>query len=146
MARNDIGEFVSVHRRQMFCWSQLIHGNWTTCRNWVSWWQNPMAVHSVLLVLYCVGPWEMALILEHNFKTYYWEYWFGHSQWNCSKVNAAELRKWKVSIGSGNGLLPSENKPLFEPMLTQFTRPQWVMRSADSESCSFIECYNSSVL
>ena len=36
---------------------------------------------------------------------------------------------WWVNIGSGNGLVPSENKPLPEPMLTQIygiTRPQWV--------------------
>ena len=40
--------------------------------------------------------------------------------------------KWRsVNIGSGNGLVPSGNKPLPEPMLTQIslvTRPQWVKR------------------
>ena len=29
--------------------------------------------------------------------------------------------RWQVSIGSGNGLLPSGNKPLPEPMLTHMT-------------------------
>ena len=36
---------------------------------------------------------------------------------------------WLVNIGSGNGLVPSGNKPLPEPMLTQIyvvSRPQWV--------------------
>ena len=37
--------------------------------------------------------------------------------------------KEKSDNGSGNGLVPSDNKPLLEPMLTQIydvTRPQWV--------------------
>ena len=39
---------------------------------------------------------------------------------------------YSINIGSGNGLVPSGNKPLPEPMLTQIfiaiciTRPQWV--------------------
>ena len=43
--------------------------------------------------------------------------------------NATGPHLWDVNIGSGNGLLPSGNKPLPEPMLTQIyvvTRPQWV--------------------
>ena len=32
---------------------------------------------------------------------------------------------WKVNIGSGNGLVPSGNKPLPEPMLTQFLVALW---------------------
>ena len=30
------------------------------------------------------------------------------------------MTTWQVNIGSGNGLVPSGNKPLPEPMLTQF--------------------------
>ena len=43
------------------------------------------------------------------------------------------LKRWLVKIGSGNGLMPSGNKPLPEPMLNKFyddvyvTRVQWVM-------------------
>ena len=47
-------------------------------------------------------------------------------------MNATRPYWWKVNIGSGNGLVPSGNKPLPEPMLTQIyvanhaTRPQRV--------------------
>ena len=39
-----------------------------------------------------------------------------------------------VNIGSGNGLVPSDNRPLLDPKLTQIcviTRPQWVKMSSD---------------
>ena len=36
--------------------------------------------------------------------------------WNCLQVNATRSHWWVVSIGSGNGLVPSGNKPLPEPM------------------------------
>ena len=32
---------------------------------------------------------------------------------------------WEVNIGSGNGLWPSGNKPLHEPLLTQICVPIW---------------------
>ena len=34
-------------------------------------------------------------------------------------MNATRPYWWLVNIGSGNGLVPSGNKPLPEPMLTQ---------------------------
>ena len=48
--------------------------------------------------------------------------------WNSSLVNAKKPHQWEVNIGSGNGLVPSGNKPLPEPILTQIcvTRPQWL--------------------
>ena len=42
-----------------------------------------------------------------------------HFVWNCPQVNATGLHWWYVNIGSGNGLVPSGNKPLPEPMLIQ---------------------------
>ena len=44
-------------------------------------------------------------------------------------MNVTGHHWWQVNIGSGNGLVPSGNKPLPEQMLTQIhgvTRPQWV--------------------
>ena len=38
--------------------------------------------------------------------------------WNCYQVNATKPHWSLVNIGSGNGLVPSGNKPLPEPMLT----------------------------
>ena len=51
-----------------------------------------------------------------------------HLLWNCHNchnVNVTGLKWWKVNIGSDNGLLPSGNKPLPEPMLTQISVAIW---------------------
>ena len=37
-------------------------------------------------------------------------------------LNITGLHWWSVNIGSGNDLVPSGNKPLPEPMLTQICR------------------------
>ena len=34
-------------------------------------------------------------------------------------MSVTGFHRWSVNIGSGNGLVPSGNKPLHEPMLTQ---------------------------
>ena len=39
--------------------------------------------------------------------------------WNWVQMNATKPQWWLVTIGSGNGLMPSGNKPLPEPVLTQ---------------------------
>ena len=44
---------------------------------------------------------------------------------NRSEVHAREPHWWKVDIGSGNGLMPSGNKSLPEPMLTQISIAIW---------------------
>ena len=38
--------------------------------------------------------------------------------WHCYQMNATTLHWSLVDIGSGNGLVPSGNKPLPEPMLS----------------------------
>ena len=38
---------------------------------------------------------------------------------SCSQVNATEHLGWEVNIGSSNGLVPSGNKSVLEPMLTR---------------------------
>ena len=44
---------------------------------------------------------------------------------NCSQLNSAEHLSWWVKISSGNGLVPSGNKPLPEPMLTHIYVAIW---------------------
>ena len=39
--------------------------------------------------------------------------------WICSQIDATGPYWWSVNLGSGNGLVPLDNKPLPEPMLTQ---------------------------
>ena len=48
-----------------------------------------------------------------------------HFLWDCTEMGDNNF--W-VNIGPDYGLVPSANKPLSEPMLTQIydvTRPQW---------------------
>ena len=40
-------------------------------------------------------------------------------------MNVIGAHWWRVSIGSGNGLVPSGNKPLPETMLTKFYEAMW---------------------
>ena len=48
------------------------------------------------------------------------------------KMLSSDCHWWLVSISAGNGLVPSDNKPLPQPMYTRsmspygITRPQWV--------------------
>ena len=48
-----------------------------------------------------------------------------HGLWNCPNVNITGIYWWPVIIGSGNGLVPSGNKPLPEPMLTYISVTIW---------------------
>ena len=41
------------------------------------------------------------------------------------KINVTGANCWSVNIGSGNGLMPPGNKPLPEPMLTEFYVALW---------------------
>ena len=53
------------------------------------------------------------------------DYFHKHSQGHWLQVNGAGLNRLLVNIGSGNGLEPSGNKPLPEPMLTQIPVAIW---------------------
>ena len=56
-----------------------------------------------------------------NFQTDFIDWWWRHLLRNCPNMNVTGLHWWSVNIGSGNGLVPSGNKPLPEPMLTQIS-------------------------
>ena len=51
--------------------------------------------------------------------------YFEHWQWNYSQMIATEPPLWEVNIGSGNGLVPSGNKPFSGPMLIQIYVTTW---------------------
>ena len=52
----------------------------------------------------------------------------GYRQKNDTKIS--ESKWWYIDVNSINDLLPSGDKPLFQPLLVQFhvTRPQWVKK------------------
>ena len=48
-----------------------------------------------------------------------------HFMLEWCQVNATKLQWWDVNIGSGNGLVPSGNKPLPDPVLTKTLVAIW---------------------
>ena len=64
------------------------------------------------------GPWEIWMkFWTCNFQTDFNDWWLRHHLWNCTNMNVTGLHWPSFNIGSGNGLVPSGNKPLPEPML-----------------------------
>ena len=61
------------------------------------------------------------VILKANFTSW----WLMYFLWNHHLMNVTQPYLWSVNIGSGNGLVPSGNKPLPEPMLTQIFVAKW---------------------
>ena len=58
--------------------------------------------------------------IQIHFSDKYLKYFL----WNSYQVNTTP--HWSlVNNGSGNGLVPSSNKPLHEPMLTQISGAIW---------------------
>ena len=62
------------------------------------------------------GIWLQSRISK--FQTHMNDKYLKYFLWNCYQVNASTPHWSLVNIGSGNGLMPSGNKPLPEPMLT----------------------------
>ena len=62
------------------------------------------------------GIWLQSQIIK--FQTHFNDKYLKYFLWNCYHVNATTPHWSLVNIGSGNGLVPSGNKPLPEPMLT----------------------------
>ena len=56
-----------------------------------------------------------------TFQANYSDWWLRYLLWNCPQKNVTRPYWWYVNIGSGNGLVPPGNKPLPEPILTQFS-------------------------
>ena len=73
-----------------------------------------------------IGPWDILMKSEiWNFQTDFNNCWLRNLLWNCPSMNVTGLNWCSVNIGSGNGLVPSGNKPLPEPMLTQTYAAIW---------------------
>ena len=53
-------------------------------------------------------------------KTLCSEWYLEKNLWNCPEFDANGLHWWSVNIGSGNGLMPSGNEALPEPIFTHY--------------------------
>ena len=65
------------------------------------------------------------LIYMSGFQAIVSDWWPMYLLWNCPQVNVTGPHQKKVNIGSGNGLVPSGNKPLPEPMVPQIAVTIW---------------------
>ena len=71
---------------------------------------------------------------------------------NCPQMNLTGPYRRQVNIGSGNGLLPSGNTPLLEPMLTSFmlpygvTKPRWVKLNISPHGHCSDDCDRSTLI
>ena len=72
------------------------------------------------LIITLIGPREMQQwFWICKFQTYLADWYHEYSLWNCFQVISKKSHYWQLNIGSANGLVPSGNKPLLEPMLTE---------------------------
>ena len=88
------------------------------------WMSKTTGVIFTLLKLH-LTHWPLGYLIEilgRNFQTDFIDWWLRHLLWNCHDMNVIGLHWCSVNIGSGNGLVPSGNKPLPELMLTQICR------------------------
>ena len=63
--------------------------------------------------------------LSGDFQANFRDWWLRYLLWNCRQLNVTGPYWWLVNIGSGNGLVPSGNKPLPESLLTQIYDALW---------------------
>ena len=69
----------------------------------------------------CLTHWPLGIWLQSQiskFQTHFNDKYLKYFQWNCYQVNATIPHGSLVNIGSDNGMVPSGNKPLPEPVLT----------------------------
>ena len=65
-------------------------------------------------------------VIRGNFQRHFNDKYLNHFLWNWSRVNATRPRRRLIRyIGSGNGSVPSDNKPLHESMLIRFYVATW---------------------
>ena len=84
--------------------------------------KNIVFIHSLQVNMCFISLADNSLApgrFQFNFQANFSEWWLRYLLRNCPQMNATKPYWWSVNIGSGNGLVPSGNKPLPEPMLTQ---------------------------
>ena len=92
-------------------------------------------IGTILKCVFFVWAYKLWLTLapgkfEWNFRYVVFKWILVIADWgisceNCTNMNVTGLHWWSFNIGSGNGLVPSGNKPLPEPMLTQTSVAIW---------------------
>ena len=117
--KKNVRNVVTVHTS--FC--LLAHTNYRIQQ--AQWWARK---HCATINSLALGKseWNIRYVIHCNIQTDFSDWLLRHHLWNCSNMNVTRLHWW-VNIGSGNGLVPSGNKPLPEPMLTQISVAIWCL-------------------
>ena len=91
------------------------------------WWDLPRQMSEERKRTYrLIGPLEVWIkFWKSYFPANSNGWWKRYLLWNCPQMNVNGPYWWWVNIGSGHGLVPSGNKPLPEPMLTQIYVAIW---------------------
>ena len=93
---------------------------------WLIWNSNRITINQSV-----IWPWSVVFNslapgrFQFNFQANFSEWWLRYLLRNCPQMNATRPYWWRVNTGSGNGLVPSGNKPLPELMLTQVYVAKW---------------------
>ena len=78
-------------------------------------------VHTLYFAIYSLDPGK----LEWNFRNVIFKWVLLINGFALLWMSLDFNKWWSVKIGSGNGLVPSGNKPLPEPVLTQISVAMW---------------------
>ena len=83
--------------------------------------------NSLLMLIHELIHWALGDLTFQicSFHSDFSDWWLRYLLWNCTNMHVTGLHWWSVKIGSGNGLVPSGNKPLPERMLTQIYVAIW---------------------
>ena len=87
-------------------------------------------IHGIFFIMLSVSLTHWPLedfndILDEWFSCNLSHWWLMCHLWNCHQMIVTGSYWWYVNIGLGNGLVPSANKPLPEPMLTEIYVAIW---------------------
>ena len=103
-------------------WRQQDPGNRTIKTSGTLWTNEYL---QVVMTSQNVDLQELQILLkEGGIQTHFSDKYLKYFLWNSYQVNTTP--HWSlVNNGSGNGLVPSSNKPLHEPMFTQISGAIW---------------------
>ena len=80
---------------------------------------------NIFMPLNSLAPGRLKWNFRYHFQANSSNWRLRYLLWNCPQMTVTALHWWSLNIGSGNGLVPSGNKPLSEPMLTQISAAIW---------------------
>ena len=98
---------------------------------------------NVVYTMAVILSWSQCVLCEmwmenwmYNFRKQFKDWYLQYYQWNHTLYEFTGPYWWYINIASGDGLVPSGNKPLPEALLTKIsnmTELKWVKRSCKQQ-------------